>query len=157
MHCVGAAFENCSETSIGAECRNQDVVWNGLYNHITPVLVRLPWLPVCSWAEFRMLVLNFKSLYGSRPPYWRTVLPYEHTCPLMSSSKVLLRFPHLLRLGRCQTGRWLLWSWSKNLNSVFRGSCLSPSITIFRHQVNTFLLPLAFLQWSFLPAQWVFF
>ena len=39
------------------------------YDHITPVLVQLKWLPVCDMLRLRDAVLTFKCIKGLAPPY----------------------------------------------------------------------------------------
>ena len=34
------------------------------YDHITPVLYNLHWLPVCKCIEFKVLLLVFKCIHG---------------------------------------------------------------------------------------------
>ena len=38
------------------------------FNHITPVLYSLHWLPVAYRIEFKILVLTFKTIYQMRRP-----------------------------------------------------------------------------------------
>ena len=39
------------------------------YEHITPVLQDLHWLPLEQRIMFRLFVRTFKGLYGKAPPY----------------------------------------------------------------------------------------
>ena len=39
------------------------------YDHITPVLINLHWLPVRYIINFKILLLTFKALYGMAPSY----------------------------------------------------------------------------------------
>ena len=39
------------------------------YDHITPVLINLHWLPVRYRINFKILLLTFKALYGMAPSY----------------------------------------------------------------------------------------
>ena len=39
------------------------------YDHITPVLVNLHWLPVRYRINFKILLLTFKAVYGMAPSY----------------------------------------------------------------------------------------
>ena len=42
------------------------------YEHITPLLRDLHWLPVRERTEFKLAVLVFRCLHGTAPLYWRT-------------------------------------------------------------------------------------
>ena len=39
------------------------------YDHITPILRQLQWLPVKFRIHFKLLLLSFKALYGIAPKY----------------------------------------------------------------------------------------
>ena len=39
------------------------------YDHITPILARLHWLPIAERIQFKFLLLFYKSLQGLAPPY----------------------------------------------------------------------------------------
>ena len=55
------------------------------YDHITPVLVDLHWLPVKQRIDFKILLLTYKALNGLAPAYLREQLvPYSPTRTLRS-------------------------------------------------------------------------
>ena len=39
------------------------------FEHITPVLYRLHWLPVSFRIEYKVLILTYKAIHGHGPPY----------------------------------------------------------------------------------------
>src|SRR5712691_66302 len=41
----------------------------GKFEHITPILRDLHWLPVCRRIDFKVATLVYKCLHGSAPPY----------------------------------------------------------------------------------------
>ena len=64
------------------------------YDHVTPVLKALHWLPVYKRVEFKVLCMTFKALKGLAPRYLRDLLHYyEPTRPLCSEGKNLLLVP----------------------------------------------------------------
>ena len=64
------------------------------YDHITPVLKSLHWLPIEQRIVFKILLLTFKSLQGLAPPYLRELLhPYVPVRNLRSSDQNLLVVP----------------------------------------------------------------
>ncbi|XP_061470050.1 uncharacterized protein LOC133379228 [Rhineura floridana] len=64
------------------------------FDHITPVLAQLHWLPICFRARFKVLVLTYKALNGIGPQYLMERLSrYVPTRSLRSTSKALLRVP----------------------------------------------------------------
>ena len=64
------------------------------YDHITPVLAKLHWLPVHFRIDFKVLLLTFKALNGQAPEYLGGLLfPYTPARSLRSSDKLLLKVP----------------------------------------------------------------
>ena len=67
------------------------------FEHITPVLKELHWLPVREKIQFKLLILTWKSLNGIAPQYLSNLLvPYKPTRTLRSSDKHLLVVPRTL-------------------------------------------------------------
>ena len=61
------------------------------YDHITPVLKSLHWLPIARRIEFKILVLTFKGLNGLAPSYITELLsPYKPAKSLRSKNQHLL-------------------------------------------------------------------
>ena len=72
------------------------------YDHITPVLKDLHWLPIRKRIELKILLLTFKYMQGCAPLYLRELLVKQaNTRTLRSNTKNLLQIPHtnLKRLG----------------------------------------------------------
>ena len=66
----------------------------GRYEHVTPVLRSLHWLPVSARIDFKILLLVFKVLNGLGPLYLCELLePYIPNRNLRSSGKKLLIVP----------------------------------------------------------------
>jgi hypothetical protein len=65
------------------------------YDHITPVLRQLHWLPVQQRIVFKILLLTFRALHDMAPAYIRDLLlPYRPARSLRSSTdKLLLTIP----------------------------------------------------------------
>ena len=67
------------------------------YDHITPFLVDLHWLPVKQRIDFKILLLTYKALNGLAPAYKRELLiPYSQKRTLGSTEN------HLLTPPRCR-------------------------------------------------------
>ena len=72
------------------------------YDHITPVLKDLHWLPIRKRIEFKILLLTFKCMQGCAPLYLRELLVRQaNTRTLRSNTKNLLQIPltNLKRFG----------------------------------------------------------
>jgi hypothetical protein len=66
------------------------------FDHITPVLASLHWLPVKARADFKVLLLTYKALHGFAPTYLSDlVLPYKPTRTLQSQDAGLLSVPRI--------------------------------------------------------------
>ena len=64
------------------------------FQHITPILKRLQWLPVHTRIEFKILLITFKALNDLTPPYITDILqPYVPSRTLRSATKNLLVVP----------------------------------------------------------------
>ena len=63
------------------------------YDHVTPLLIELHWLPLVN-VLFKIILLTFKALNGLSPSYITDILDrYVPTRPLRSSSRSLLKVP----------------------------------------------------------------
>ena len=64
------------------------------YEHITPVLINLHWLPIKFRIQFKVLLLVYKALNGLAPKYIKELLvPYKPRRHLRSEAKGLLDEP----------------------------------------------------------------
>ena len=65
------------------------------FNHVTPVLFSLHWLPVAYRIEFKILVLTFKAIYQLAPSYICNLVRLKEKCKyqLRSSEELLLQLP----------------------------------------------------------------
>ncbi|XP_061473928.1 uncharacterized protein LOC133380529 [Rhineura floridana] len=115
-------------------------------SHITPVLARLHWLPICFRARFKVLVLTYKALHGVGPQYLMERLScYEPTRALGSTSKALLRVPTHREARRVMTRSRAFSVVAPELwNSLPEEVCLAPTLLSFRRQAKTFLFSQAF-------------
>ena len=65
------------------------------YDHITPVLKDLHWLPIRKRIEFEILLLTFQYMQGCAPLYLRKLLVKQaNTGTLRSNTKNVLQIPH---------------------------------------------------------------
>ena len=58
------------------------------FDHITPTLVKLHWLPVKYCINFKILLITFKAIHGLAPKY----LTHKNKCNYNLISTVLARF-----------------------------------------------------------------
>ena len=62
------------------------------HQHISPVLAKLHWLPICFHIDFKVLMLTYKALNGLGPRYLvECLLPPRSTWITRTSQEVRLR------------------------------------------------------------------
>ena len=89
-------FLGISETQLNKLQRVQNsaarlVTRKRKFEHITPILRSLHWLPIRARVQFKILTLVFKCLCGNAPVYLTELIkPYQPTRNLRSQSKNLL-------------------------------------------------------------------
>ena len=112
------------------------------YDHITPTLIELHWLPVRQRIQFKILLLTWKSLNGLAPSYISQLLtPYVPTRTLRSSDKLLLKIPKTFSsygdraFSSCAPKLW------NSLPMDIR-SCVS--INAFKNRLKTYLFQTAY-------------
>ena len=113
------------------------------YDHITPVLKELHWLPIKERIQFKTLVITFKALNGQAPEYLSELLCRKvNTRLLRSSNEILLDIPKFKLKAYGQNAFCVsapcLWN---SLPNVVR-NCTS--INAFNKSLKTFLFRKAF-------------
>lgn len=138
-----ALFSGCSNTCI----KNLQLIQNAAaqtltrtkkYEHISPILVSLHWLPVKSRIDFKILLLTYKALNGLAPNYIKDLLiPYCPSRQLRSQNAALLVKPRISKStigGRAFSYRApLLW------NSLPLYIRESDTLNTFKSRLKTFL------------------
>ena len=116
------------------------------YDHITPVLVDLHWLPVKQRIDFKILLLTYKALNGLAPAYIRELLtPYTPVRTLRSMDNNLLEPP------KCRLEYFGKRSFAAAAPVLWNDLPLhikqSPSVDIFKSRIKTRLFQLAYFIW----------
>ena len=108
------------------------------YDHVTPALKKLHWLPVRQKINFKILMLTFKALNGLAPTYLKDIIsPYVNKRGnLRSETRHLLELPKVkARFGERSFS--FAAPWLRNLlPPVIKNSA---SIDIFKRSLKTFL------------------
>ena len=117
------------------------------YGHITDALAILHWLRVPQRVDFKIAVMAFRVLHGLAPPYLDQLvrvadLPGRRTRSLRSSTSLQLDIPayRLESIGRRSfpVAASTLWN---TLPSEIQSS---PSLTLFRQRLKTYLFQKSF-------------
>lgn len=114
------------------------------FNHITPVLIDLHWLPVKFRIHFKILVLVHKALHGKAPTYIVDLLQVKPTTrySLRSNNTHLLFIPSV----KCKTfgGRSFSYAGPTLWNQLPLNLRAISNLDIFKQYLKTFLFKLAF-------------
>lgn len=114
------------------------------YDHITPVLMSLHWLPVEYRYQYKILMYTYKALNGSSPAYLaELVVPYHPARALRSDSELLLAVP------RTNTATYGNRCFNKATATLWNNIPLdireAKSLFTFKAKVKTHLFKLAYL------------
>ena len=121
------------------------VIWlKPKFDHITPVLVQLHWLPVNFRIEFKIVLFVFKALHGISPPYLAELLQGKPKTryQLRSSDKDLLFVP--LSSRKTFGDRAFAHVGPTLWNSLPLALRLQPTVESFRNYLKTYLFKKAF-------------
>ena len=113
------------------------------FDHISPVLKQLHWLPVSKRLEYKILLLAFKALHNQGPSYITDLLEiYKPSRELRSGTKLQLVVPktRLAMFGDRTFSKAAALHWNNLPEDV---KC-SPSSDIFKKRLKTHLFKLAY-------------
>lgn len=112
------------------------------YDHISPVLEKLHWLPIKMRIEYKILLLVFKCLHGSAPVYLSELLEKRINKGTRADNKNLLvvpRFKNVTLGGRSfSRSSPILWN---NLPDSLR---LENNFDIFKNHLKTYFFKLSY-------------
>uniref|UniRef100_A0A8C4RJ50 Reverse transcriptase domain-containing protein n=1 Tax=Erpetoichthys calabaricus TaxID=27687 RepID=A0A8C4RJ50_ERPCA len=143
-----AVFTGCSNCSLYSLQLIQNaaariITRTRKYEHITPVLKSLHWLPVKFRADFKILLLTYKSLNGRGPAYLsELIMTYKPERTLRSQDAGLLMIPRINKItvgGRAFSYRApKLWN---GLPATIRDAS---SVSAFKSRLKTHYFSLAY-------------
>ncbi len=112
------------------------------YDHITPVLKELHWLPITARINFKVLLITYKCLNGLAPEYLSELLKPFDTQGMRSTEQGLLLIPrtHLVTYGDRAFSRAAPYLW----NQLPRHIRNSSSVNVFKSRLKTYLFDLAY-------------
>ena len=114
------------------------------FDHITPILIGLHWLPVRYRVIFKILLLVYKALHGNAPPYISDLLIPKHigSYSLRSNEQNLLIVPKTMRkaFGDRAFAKAGPFLWNELLADIREAS----TEETFKSRIKTFLFKKAF-------------
>ena len=114
-----------------------------LYDHVTPCLIELHWLPVSYRMDYKIAVLSFKCLHGLAPAYLSDLIEeYHPSRNLRSSSQKLLKkkVVKFEKLGK----KSFAFSGPQVWNSFPFYLRNETSLEVFKKKLKTFYFEMAF-------------
>ena len=117
------------------------VVLGAELNHLSSIqcLIKLHWLPLELWIQFKILVLVFKALHNSSPDYMKSMLIESKPQRVLRSNNIYkkLEVPSVKRktfAGRAFSVQGPLW-WNEIPNNIK----MSETEDIFKSKLKTYL------------------
>ena len=114
------------------------------FDHITPVLHDLHWLPIESRSKFKILLLVYKCLYGLAPRYLSKRLSLKPNRGLRSDDKLVLNVPTTKLKTKTYGDRCFSIAGPNLWNQLPSHIRLSKSIDVFKRSLKTHLFKDAF-------------
>uniref|UniRef100_A0A8C2GW53 Reverse transcriptase domain-containing protein n=1 Tax=Cyprinus carpio TaxID=7962 RepID=A0A8C2GW53_CYPCA len=113
------------------------------YDHITPILQSLHWLPIKFRISYKILLLTYKALNGLAPAYLTSLLPrYNPSRSLRSQNAGLLIVPRIAK--STKGGRAFSHLAPKLWNSLPDNVRGSDTLPLFKSRLKTHLFDQAF-------------
>lgn len=113
------------------------------FDHITPVLASLHWLPIQARCDFKVLLLTYKSLHGMAPSYLSDLItPYVPPRALRSQGAGYLSVPAVKK--KTAGNRAFSYRAPYLWNSLPASIREAGSIEIFKSKLKTHLFSLSF-------------
>ena len=115
------------------------------FDHITPILTSLHWLPIQARSDFKVLLLTYKSLHGLAPPYLSDLLiPYVPSRALRSQDAGYLIVPRIKKksAGSRAFSYRAPYLWNRLPLTIREAN----STEIFKSRLKTYLFSLSYDQ-----------
>ena len=117
------------------------------YEHISPVMINLHWLPIQYRIKFKLLLLIYKSLHGLAPSYLTDKLSIRPNKGLRSDNQLLLNVPvSTLRL-QFYGDRAFSVAGPTLWNALPKNIRLCATLAAFKTSLKTFLFKKAYEVW----------
>ncbi len=114
------------------------------YDHITPILQSLHWLPIKFHISYKILLLTYKALNGLAPAHITSLVSrYNPTRSLRSQNSGLLVVPRIEK--STKGGRTFSYLSPKLWNSLPDNVRGSDTLSLFKYRLKTHLFSQAFI------------
>ena len=120
------------------------VTLSSKFDHVTPILYELHWLPIAERIEYKILLLTFKALHNMAPQYIRDLIVlYRGDKDLRANDQLKLVVPrsHLVTYGDRAFSVAALHLW----NTLPVGLRRSENMNSFKLKLKTYLFKKCYL------------
>ncbi len=113
------------------------ITYTRKFDHITPVLYSLHWLPVRERISYKILLLTYKALHGQAPKYIADMLSFKESRNTRFMQTAPLNVPHV----KCPTfgGRSFSYMAPTLWNKLPVSVRSAPKLDIFKSKLKTHL------------------
>ena len=119
------------------------------YDHVTPLLMQLYWLPIAELITFKIVFLTFKCLYDLLPFYIKELLIPYWPAPVLRSSSTL-RLARTDDSMRTNSARAFATSAPDLWNQLPKDITAIDNLPTFKSKLKTFFSNIAFKSLSYL-------
>ena len=117
------------------------------YEHITPVMIKLHWLPIPNRIQFELLLLIYKPLHGLAPSYLTDILSLRPNKGLRSDNQLPLNIPvSTLRL-KFYGDRAFSVAGPTLWNALPKNIQMCATLAAFKTSLKTYLFKNAYKVW----------
>ena len=110
------------------------------FDHITELLLDLDWLPIQQRILFKILILTYQAYHKTAPQYLcDLIMPYSNARNLRSDNMLLIAPCHPRAKLKSYGERSFQYAAPTEWNKLPLLICESPSLDIFKTQLETFL------------------
>ncbi len=107
------------------------------YDHITPAMLRLHWLPVHQRIEYKILLLVYKALHGQAPVYLNELLKQRADRGSRLDGQMLLVIPAITR--KSFGGRSFMYAGPSLWNKLPNNVCMCKSLEQIKKLLKSYL------------------
>ncbi len=144
MHCIlGVSQASLSRLQLVQNSAARLLTGTKKIKHITPVLIKLHWLPARYWIHYKLLLYVFKALHGLAPEYISDLISLHQSYRSLRSNDQLHLMVPRSRL-KCKGDRAFSVAAPRLWNDLPLSVKSSPTLPVFQSVLKTHLFALAF-------------
>uniref|UniRef100_A0A672H6K2 Reverse transcriptase domain-containing protein n=1 Tax=Salarias fasciatus TaxID=181472 RepID=A0A672H6K2_SALFA len=137
---VGIPAESLQKLQYIQNCAARILTRRRKYDHITPVLKSLHWLPIQYRIQYKLCLLTHRCIHGAAPAYLSELLTIHTTTPSLRSSSSSTYCLHLPRIKLSPRGDRTFQAVAPRPWTILQETLRAPqSVEVFKKGLKTFL------------------